>query len=135
MRTEEFGQSGTLSYAHDKVTDHTYLNTPKVQWKGIPYMGAKSNILGLNSGKILHLRCKQRAEGLPKLTIRHAIPRNALSGAKGHAKANDMQNGHIPKEWNGPERFPTQRGLPSRTVIYLPPKINYTIKDEIEIPD
>ena len=39
MRTEKFGQSGTLSYANEKVTDHTYVNTPKVQWKAIPYVG------------------------------------------------------------------------------------------------
>ena len=51
MRTEEFGQSGTLSYVHDKVADPTYVNNPKIRWKGVPYMDTKSNTLGLNGGK------------------------------------------------------------------------------------
>ena len=53
------------------------------------------------------------------MTTRHAIPRNAVSGAKGHAKTNDMQNGHAPMQGNGPKGFPTKLGLPSHTVTVL----------------
>ena len=53
------------------------------------------------------------------MTTRHAIPRNAVSGAKGHAKTNDMQNGHAPMQGNGPKGFPTKLGLPSHTVTTL----------------
>ena len=50
------------------------------------------------------------------MTTRHTIPRNAVSGAKRHAKTNDMQNGHAPMQGNGPKGFPTKLGLPSHTV-------------------
>ena len=53
------------------------------------------------------------------MTTRHAIPRNAVSGAKGHAKTNDMQNGHAPMQGDGPKGFPTQLGLPSHTVTTI----------------
>ena len=42
------------------------------------------------------------------MTTKHAIPRNAVSGAKGHAKANDKQNGHSPMQGNESKGFPTQ---------------------------